>query len=289
MSKYNREILLALSDSHGGFKVGLTNPEAELKDEHGNIRHPEMNDAKEFLWNDVYLWGISETQNLAGKDVIHAIHAGDISHGNKYIGEQASTKISDQMFVAQWNFAPVLRIKNVVSLRIAVGTGAHNFGEGTADEIVAALIQKDFPKKNIKTLYHGLAEVGESGFFVDYAHHGPFFGSRNWLRGNTARLYLQSLMLDDLDAGDCPANLVLRGHYHTFVKTWFGITRNHVEYESWLTILPSLCLLGDYATQASQSVNRVSPGMVAFEIINGKLHGIYPFIKTLDNRTRERI
>lgn len=288
MSKYKREILLTLADSHGGYKIGLTNPETELEEGNGKVHHPDLNEAQEYLW-EVFIWGLSEVQNLAGKDDIHTIHTGDITHGNKYISEQVSTKISDQMFIAEHNFFPVLGIKNVVSLRIASGTGAHNFGESSSDEIVSRLLKARFPKKDINTIHHGFAEIGESNFFVDYAHHGPFHGSRNWLRGNTARLYLQSMMMDDLDVGDCPANLVLRGHYHTFVKAWCSITRNHIEYESWLAVLPSLCLLGDFGRQASQSASRVSPGMVAFEIINGKLYHVHPFIKTLDNRTHERI
>lgn len=273
---YKRKILLGISDTHSGFKFGLINPATELKDDKGNVEYPKLNERQKYLW-ETYEWGLDEVKHLAGKDDIHAIHGGDITHGNKHIGEQISTKQADQIKSAYWALKPIFYMKNVKSLRCAVGTGAHNFGEGTAEELVIQMLQKDYPKRDIDCLYHDLISYGS--FLVDLAHHGSSTGNKNWTRGDAARSDLKSIMMDDLDAGEVPANLYLRGHVHTFVKVWHSIVRQGIEYESWMVIFPSLCLLGDFGVQVTKSLYRLSPGIVAFEIIDDKLFRIHPFVK----------
>lgn len=284
---YKRKILLALSDSHAGFKNGLINPATELKEsDTGKVVYPKLNERQEFLY-ETFTWGKEEAKKLAGKDDIHIIHAGDATHGNKHVGEQISTKQADQIQAAYWNFRPLLEIKNVKSLYCAVGTGAHNFGEGSAEELAVQICQERFPKKEIGCLYHGLIRYGE--FEVDLSHHGPGVGSMNWTRKNSARSYLLSAMLGDLDAGETPADLYLRGHVHTYIKTWESVSRAGIEHESWLVILPALCLLGDFGVQITKSLYRLSPGMVAFEIVNDKLYKIHPLLNNLDIRTRKQL
>lgn len=284
---YKRKILLGISDTHAAFKFGLINPATELKEsDTGKVTYPTLNNRQEYLW-ETYTWGLKEVQKLAGKDDIHVLHGGDISHGNKHIGEQISTKQADQIKIAYWNFRPVLEIKNVKSLSCAIGTGAHNFGEGTSEELAIQLLQEHFQKKYIDCTYHGLIKYGN--FSVDLSHHGSGVGSMPWTKSNSARSYLQATMMGDLDAGETPADLFLRGHVHTFVKTWASITRSGIEYESWLVILPSLCMLGDFGTQITRSLYRISPGMVAFEIIDDRLYKIHPFMKPLDIRTTTQL
>lgn len=278
-----RKIILGISDPHCGFELGLTNPETELR----NKKTPELNESQSYIWNEVYLPGIEKTKELAGKDDIHALFLGDITHGVKYISEQVSTQMSDQIAYAFHAMLPILQLKNVKSFGMSAGTDSHVFGEGSAETLVADRLQERFPKTNIFVDYHGLLDVG--GFTVDTAHHGPHPGNRNWLRGNVAKLYLKSMMMDDLDAGDVPANLVLRGHYHSYVKEWCSITRTGVSYESWIVVMPSLCLLGSYGHQATQSTYRLSPGLVAFEVVNGKLLDTYPLIQHIDIRTKRTL
>jgi hypothetical protein len=167
---------------------------------------------------------------------------------------------------------------------MSAGTDPHIFGEGSSEVLVADRLQERFPKVVINVDYHGLLDI--DSFIVDTAHHGPNTGGRNWLQGNVARLYLKSMMMDDLDAGEIPANLVLRGHYHSFVQEWCSITRMDKLYKSWIVVMPPLCLPSAYTHKATKSIYRITSGVVAFEIINGRLYETYPFVSHLDIRTK---
>lgn len=274
-----------MSDPHAGFSQGLANPETVLRDALTGEENPiNLNTAQSILWK-IFSTGLEEISHLAGKDEIFAFCMGDITHGNKHLGEQVSTRMSDQTKIAFHNFIPVMELKQLKRLRIGIGTGAHEYGEGTSDDILTWMLRLKYPKKDTRTFYHGLAKIG--GIIVDYAHHGPAPGSRNWTKGNSAKAYLMSMMMSDLDAGVEPPNLVLRGHYHTYVKEWCGISRNGNDYESWIMIMPALCLLGDYGKQITSSVYRISPGLVAVEVINEKINATYRYSTTLDLRTHE--
>lgn len=285
MAKYRRDIILKVSDPHCGFELGLTNPETKLTDQNGKDRRiSDLNESQGFLW-EAFENGLKEVEKLAGGDPIHAFFMGDITHGNKFVDQQVTTRMSDQVSYAVYAADPVFRLKGIKSCHFAYGTGVHVFGEGSSEILVSEFLKERYPKINTRSLYHGLAYIGK--FAIDYSHHGPHPGTRNWLRGNVARLYLQSKMMDDLDNGQRPADLVARGHYHSFVRTWYGMSRGGEWFESWLIIMPPMCFVNDHARKATQSAYRVSPGIVAVEVINGRLHNIFPFTRTLDIRTVE--
>jgi len=284
MKKYKRTVVAVMSDSHAGFSLGLCNPETRLQYDDGTHRPIALTSSQEYLWQ-VHMTAKQAVMDLAGKDDVVLFHIGDNTHGTKYISEQSSTRIADQFLIAVANFQPWLQEKNVKTVRIAKGTASHVFGEGSSEVIVEELLHSQFPKKSIKTLYHGLCNI--HGVTIDYAHHGPTPGSRSWLRGNEARYYLRSLMMDEIALGNIPARLVLRGHYHTYTKETVVIPFRGEEYESTLCILPAMCMLGDYGRQATRSAFVTTVGMVAFEIIDGKLAQSYKFTDTKDIRTRE--
>jgi len=284
--KYKRVILVAMSDPHGGHKLGLLNPKTVLWDEDGNDYHPTLNKTQQYLWK-VYMTAKEEVVKLAGKDEIVLLSLGDLSQGDKYLSEQISTRMSDQIQMAVWGFEPWVKLPNVKKVRIAKGTGSHSFGEGSTEILVGSILGEKYNKKNIKVLDHGLANIG--GLSVDYAHHGPYPGSRNWLQGNVARYYLRSLMQDEINAGEIPPDLVLRGHYHTYIKELLNIQANGLSYESMLCILPSMCMPGNWTRQATRSVSRITNGVIAFEILDGKIYQAHKFTSTLDIRTREKL
>lgn len=279
--KYNRAIVWGISDPHAWFKFGLLNPETKITDpKNKTTQSVLLNSWQQFLW-ETYTWGIDEVSKLADKDPIHAFSIGDITHGNKYASEQISTRVSDQITAAEYNFLPILKIKNVKSLRMAVGTASHVFGEGTSDILVADRLKLEFPKIDIRVVYHGLMPI--AGTTLDYAHHGPGPGKLHWAKGNAARSYLKSMMMDDIRYGRRPADVVIRGHYHEFVREW----ATYQDASSWMVIMPPLCFMGDFGEQAMKSHYYIAPGSVAFELINGKVHDIYPFIKVFDTRDIE--
>src|SRR5690606_8014447 len=130
------------------------------------------------------------------------------------------------------------------------------------------------PKVNTKVVYHGFTQI--AGAKVDYAHHGPGPGRLHWTKGNAARSYLRSILMDDISKGREPADLIIRGHYHEFVREW-------ATYQGkcgWMVIMLSICYMGDSREQTMKAHYYIAPGTVAFEIIEGKIINMYPFIKT---------
>jgi len=282
-------LIVVIYDSHGGHTYGLLNPDTVIEaiDMEGNTYQycPPLTEIQKHLWYNITVPALEATKELAWKSPVAVLSGGDITHGNGFKEELVTTRISDQKFIAEANFLPFIELKNTNYARFVKGTGVHEFGEGSASIEVAGLFQRRFPKKDIKALYHGLLNI--EGYEIDYSHHGPTPGKRNWLKGNEARYYLRSLMMDELSLGKSPANLVLRGHYHDPVKEYLSIDWNGSEYESWLYILPSMSFPNDFAVKATKSQYIVTTGIVIFEIINSKLFKTYKFATRLDIRTKE--
>jgi hypothetical protein len=191
-----------------------------------------------------------------------------------------TTRIEDQIEIAATALA-WLKAINPRSMQIVAGTPAHTFGEASASLMVAKRLQAHGLPAEV--VYHGLFDVG--GLLVDASHHGPGPGSRSWLRGNVARYYLRSLMLDDITDGKRPPGLVLRGHVHTKVDEVVAVG----DYESRLCICPSLSFISDYARQATKSVSRVTVGGLLIEIIDGEIYKRHWLTDTVDIRTRKRL
>ena len=123
MTKFNRKLLVAMSDPHSGFTLGLTNPETELYDEEGEIRYPEMNAGNNYLWNEVFTWALDEINKFAGDDEIIFFTLGDQTHGNKYIRQQKSTEIADEVFIAASNLEYVIKkLPNIIAMFNIIGT-----------------------------------------------------------------------------------------------------------------------------------------------------------------------
>lgn len=284
-----RNLIVVISDPHCGNIYGWINPETELDiiDELGNeVKYrPKVNEIQKFLWGDITVPALERLKSLAGKDPIAVISTGDVTQGNGHKEELVTTRIADQNFIAEAAFLPFIELKNTKIARFVLGTGIHEFGEGSASITVAKLLQNKFPKKDIKPLYHGLADI--NGFTIDYSHHGPNTGSRQWLEGNEARYYLRNLMMKDLSIGKSPPNLVLRGHYHERTKEYLSIVWQDTEYESWIYVMPSMCMIGDFGRKATKSRHLITNGIIIFEVINGRLHNTYEYKRTLDIRTKE--
>lgn len=287
MLKTKREIIAFVTDKHSGSKLGLCNPETELKDEHGEVIHLELNEPQKYLW-DLNVNKIDDIVHFANNDPMYLFDLGDQSQGNKHPDELMGSRISDQFFIAEASFLPWLKYKNLKSIRMAEGTAAHVFGEGSSEITVEGLLQRRRTGKDIRIVRHGLSTINQ-GAVVDYAHHGPNTGSRNWLNGNEARYYLRSMMQDEIDCGHIPPDIVARGHYHSTVVEFLRKRTNGHHYDAWLVVVPSMCMLGEFATMKTKSSYRVTNGMIAFEVINGQTCAPIEFTSTLDIRTQEEI
>ena len=289
-STTRRVILADLSDTHGGSKLALMSPEVTLHDEdaEGNLvkYSPELTASQQHLWS-VYLESINFTKDYAGKDEILVIHNGDLTQGNKYPRALVSTRISDQVAIAVENLSPWLQLPNVKHLRITIGTGAHNLTEGATELLAAQVLKERYPNKTIDVLYHGLLFAND--VVIDYAHHGPYPGSRAWLRGNVARYYLKSLMMDAAMSGSPIPQLVLRGHYHTPLQVTENMTVQGQFKEATLLISPSFSMLDDHAHQATRSADTITNGIYIAELLPRTVNRIIPYFKTVDIRTQETI
>jgi len=278
-----KRILIAQeSDRHGGNKLGLMNPDVILEDmqKNGECRlwQPNLTESQKELWS-LELENIDKLNKLAGKDVVHYIEDGDPTQGNKHPSELVSQRLADQITIAIANEKPIFSVKNLKTARFAIGTGAHNFGQGSSDILIVNQLKALYPKKDIEACYHGLIHYGE--FTVDFAHHGPYTGSREWLKGNVARYYLQSMMIHAIKHGQKPPDLVVRGHYHTPVIETVRLNG----FTSHIVVSPSMCMVDDYAHQTAKSPDDVTCGMFVYEIVNDRLLEIHQFIKTYDTRT----
>lgn len=275
----NRVIVAIMSDSHSGSAFGLCNPEVELNSESGSKQLPELSEGQQYLWNDVYIPDVDNIKRLAGKDALMLLHLGDVTQGARFPGElMAGDSVANQILIAESLFEPWLSFKNLKGIRFAKGTGVHTFGAGSGEVIVGHLLDR---RIDTKITYHGCVDV--NGCKIDYAHHGPSTGKYNWTRGNVARSYLRDMMLGSMLNNFAPSDVLVRGHYHSYVKEFLAI--NGIE--SWLVVCPSLCLLSEYVVKVTQSGFNACNGLIALEIIDGKLYKIHSFIHQLNLRLEE--
>jgi len=281
-----RAILAAIFDSHAGHKLGLCNPDTVLFEEDPESRklipwHPAMTPSMTFNWN-AQVEDRKDVVDLADGDDIFLVHLGDMTHGNGMAKEIISTRMSDQFRIAAANLRPWFKLPNMKRAVFVKGTGFHEFGEGSAAQIVADQLADE--KKPIDVPYH--AEAILDGVRCDLAHHGPPPGVRYWLSGNLLRLYTQSLMDRALVEGKEPPDLLLRGHYHTLTTTIAERRARGREWLTWAAIGPAYCMIDDYARKVSKSPGEITVGMLAYEIVDGEILKKHEFKRTLDFRTR---
>jgi len=286
--KHSRRIVVFFADTHAGHSLGLMSPGITLfdEDEEGNLvpYTPRLTATQEYLWR-CYEDDLGSVKDLAAGDPIILVHDGDLTQGVKYPSQLVSTRQADQLIIACENLRRALQLPNATTLRLMHGTGSHTFGEGTSPLLVVRQLGAEYPGLNVKSSSHALLNV--DGVTFDVAHHGPGPGGRNWLAGNILRYYTRSLMLDELADGGQPPDVVVRAHFHSLVlETVLLITKRGI-YTTEAFVLPSYCGLSEFGRQVTRSTYRISCGLVAVEIVGGKLAGVHPFWRINDLRTRE--
>jgi len=284
-----RRILAILADEHGGSDVGLLNPDTILeRDDDGKITRykPQLSPYQECLWS-WYINHLNTVSDFANGDEIIVLHNGDLTRGNKFSENWVSCRVSDQIAIAYYNLKPWLDLPNVRVVRLSKGTGVHVFGEGSSEIVVSKMLELAYSDKDIAVVYHGLLDL--DGYTVDYAHHGPPPGIRDWIRGNVARLYLQDRMMRMLKRGERPPDIFLTAHYHQYVRVVHVLEWEGRDYMSSLIISPSYCGPEDHTIKVSRSTDVITNGLVMLEIVDGKLNLIQPLLETIDLRVKETI
>lgn len=284
-----RRLVAVFSDTHAGSNKGLLNPDVTLfdEDEHGDPQPwtPTPTAIQKWLWAN-YQADMARVMEIAGDDEVVVLHNGDLTWGSKYMTEMVSTRKSDQIAIAVANLVPWLALPNVQHMRLCHGTGSHQFGEATSDALVSAQLQAMYPASDVQAVRHGLASV--DGVGIDYAHHGPSAGIRQWTNGNQLRYYAKSLMNDEILRGRTPPRIVVRSHFHTYTRE---TVRVHGERE-WVTdifVTPAYCGLTEYATQATRSAYLIGCGLILFEVVDGALREVYPLVRVVDLRREETL
>lgn len=281
-----RKIAVTITDTHGGNKLALMNPDTILfqENENGEIKpyHPALTASQKYLWK-LHKSCVEKVKDIADGDDILLMHLGDETQGNKYPQMLVSSRMSDQITIAEYNLRPWFELPNVKTFRMVVGTQAHNFGEGSAPILLCEKLTSKYSNVNIKPLYHGL--INYNGFVIDCAHHGPGTGIRNWLYGNVARFYLRDLMINEITSGRKPPDMVTRGHFHAPVYEPLEIKN----YRSEIYVLPSFSMFGDHAIQTTQSTPEITHGILVTEIENGKLLRQHRLYETRDTRSKETL
>jgi hypothetical protein len=159
--KSRRVLVVLMSDMHSGHRLGLMAPGTQLVDDDGNTHTPQLTKVQEYLW-DLYSTYVDEVTALAAGDEIIIIHNGDATQGNRYPARWVSERESDHVAIAVQALAPWCETAGVRTMRILVGTGAHNFGRASAEVELATQLQALYPKANVKCLYHGIGR-GRAG------------------------------------------------------------------------------------------------------------------------------
>ena len=287
-----RRLVVALADMHAGHVLGLLNPETVLVrqlDEFGDYEEwtPELTHTQRFMW-PLYLEHLNRLKDLADGDEVVVFVVGDPTQGTKHPqGLIADVSRSDQRIIAEWNLRPLVGLSNVKAVRLFTGTPAHVW-PGNADAKVAwSLYRRYKPDKDIRSVHHSRTRV--DGVLFDTAHHGPFGGSRDWLRGNVALYYLKDRIYRDRRMGKEPSRVYLRAHRHIwlpvpFIDRWQGVETKHD-----LTVVPSYSGLTAYARGITQSEPELVNGMCVYEIVDGELAEIHPLVKYTDLRLEETL
>ena len=284
-----RLIVVLLSDTHAGGKLGLLNPATALTDEHGEPWQPGLTTTQRYLWS-LYESHIDNVADLADGCRVILVHNGDITQGTRFVEHLTLTSINDQVLAAIWNLRPWYEDKrlDLTHVRIIVGTGVHGW-EGSAEALIGKGLAELFGDVDTRTLYHAqIALKSQRGQVVDCAHHGPFPGSRKWLTGNNARYYLRSAMLDEIVDGVTPPRVYARAHYHQWQRETVRVRQNGEDVTSDLVITPCYTGATDYTRKATRSIRKLDHGLVALEF-EGGLRDIHPFYEELDIRSKEEL
>lgn len=278
------------SDTHGGHKLGLMNPEAEILDTSVNPPGiepvPDMNSWQELMWED-YGWAIDEIKLLSQGNEIQPWHLGDLTQGTRFKSHLVTQNLTSQSMIAHANVGFMLdKFGNQVKqFGIVTGTGVHIGFEMGVPMGVKKSLENDYEKIQFRISHHALVNAG--GVLLDLAHHGTADSIRKWLEGNLLRYYLNDLYFKSRMEDLAIPRVVARGHVHVRVEETITKWQNdQKQYITGLT-LPSYSGLGAYARKVTRSTGQIVNGMACLVIQDRKLQEVLWFTRTRDTRTKE--
>jgi len=287
MPKYNRIAGMSFGDRHGGLKNGLTMPGTKLMygvGEHAEERivdDDNLSEWSKWLWYDVWEPGVEAAIKWAGTDPLIASDCGDAVHGSRFIENLYSPHRNHQVEISVQALTPLRKAPTLFLYLLAFGTGAHDYGSNSAAEGVAMrLANWGWQAKTDEHFRYVLPD----GFMFDLAHHGPSVSSRPHLRENGARSYIQDRIRTSVDYGERYPNLYHRGHVHNPISTSVTMKIGLDEHKAHIIVTPPLCGPNGYARQFTKSIAYAESGIYLWEVIDGKLGDVVPFMRKKDTR-----
>ena len=289
-----RTVIAVCNDFQVGSSTGILDPDSLLSRwDDVNSREAtisvasHMNPAQRYLF-DLYEGGIKQVAELAGKDDLYVIVNGDYTQGERFDEYLTFNAMPDQVQIAadlicRW----VKECKTLRGIRLTKSTQVHAYKEGVADNAILTNIRERYPKLDIKLVSHGLLNI--NGSYIDYAHHGPSGGIRNWTKGNILRLTALSLIRDAIQHYEPIPNVILRAHKHEQVEEWIITRRKDERIKTLAVTVPSFQLMTPFAQKVTQSESIVTVGMLALEIGTGGASDLYWLTETRSYRDVEAL
>lgn len=287
---YKREIVVTQADYQCGYRFGVFNPDTvfDPQDEQEDDWQIVPTATQELLWKNM-LSDKREVEHLAGRDPVTLLFVGDAAQGTVLPYQDLLLgRLSDQVHAASEVLGLWVAWKNVVRARLIKGTGSHSMYKGSVELMVARDLRKTY-HKDVRAWYH--LQLTLHGVEWDVSHKGPKSWARSWLKANNLRWYVKSLMEERLKAWRKPPDAVLRAHYHDFdVCDIHEFDAAGRLWRTWGAICPAYAIMmDDYTRSATESKQAMHSGTLAWEVIDGKIRELHPFVHVFDIPRREVI
>lgn len=275
-------LIVALSDLHAGLRLSLLNPATRLRDANGQWWTPECTTTQRWLWN-TYLNHRDQVRGLRGDRRLVLLLLGDLTQGLRHWSGVWGTTLYDHIAGALAALEPYLELEPAV-IRLVQGTEAHT-QDGTSELLIARELARMLPHADVDMAQHYKATV--NGAVVDYAHHGPGAGIRQWTSGNVAGHYLKSLILEEIVNGDPVPRVVLRAHVHRAIRRTERLETKRGTVTSDIVVCPGYVGISPYARKAVRSPLTQTHGMVALRVDDGADLEIHQLSTMIDVRKEE--
>lgn len=239
---------------------------------------------QKYLWT-LYLQHRDQVKELRGERRLILLLLGDLTQGLRHWAGVWGTTLYDHIAGALAALEPFLELEPAV-IRIAAGTESHT-QDGTSELLIARELSRMLPHCDVDLAQHYKSRV--NGVGVDYAHHGPGAGIRQWTSGNVAGHYLKSLMLEELVNGDEVPRVVLRAHVHRAIRRTERLETKRGTVESDIVVCPGYAGINPYARQAARSPLTQTHGCVAVRIDTGAEPEIFQLSTMVDVRREESL
>lgn len=263
-----RSIVLPISDTHCGLKVGLMPTKVVDRD---SVYY--QTDAQQWLWKRWLQARRIIFKELEQADELVVFLMGDSIHGSGRADEVFSTRLKTQKDTYIDCLLPYTN--RATACYCVKGTEWHVGEDGIVEDQAA----QELGCYGLKA--YDKLEVEVQGIKFMLQHKGPSPGIYRHTKGNVMRAMLRDAYFATLEQSREPADIYLWGHYHEYVPESL-MTKDK---ELYGYILPAWCVANEYALTHVKNLELSDIGMIYFVIEDGRWE-LKTFIKSFDNVER---